>query len=130
MLGRYTAYFNDFNLFCRPVWARGCTTVQYNFANCQRLVGTAGRLPQIVVTGRMMGYYHLPDRQPLQLKNFSAEPPCSLDPETKLSPEAAAFLQQYPRRDDTLLVGTSDNFSPNYFSRAFEDANVEVLQWT
>jgi len=76
----------------------------------------------IVVTGRMMGYYRLPDRQPLQFN--SADQPCPSDPEKKLSPEAAIFPKKYLRGSGALLLGAGDNFSPNYFSRAFEHVSV------
>lgn len=87
-------------------------------------------LPPIIVTARMMGYYRLPDRQPLQLKD--TEPPCPAEPKKNLSPEAVNFFEfldnKYPQRSDILLVGTGDNFSPNYFSRAFANVPANSTQ--
>ena len=81
---------------------------------------TAGKLPPIVVTGRMMGYYRLPDRQPLRAPRTFLRSHHARSTRRKTEPGSCKFLKQYLRRDDTLLVGAGDNFSPNYFSRAFE----------
>jgi hypothetical protein len=96
VLGRYTAYFNDFNLFCRPVWARGCTTVQYNFANCQRLVGTAGRLPQIVVTGRMMGYLPLAGSAAIATQELLCGATVLARPRDKTEPRSCSVSSTIP----------------------------------
>jgi len=90
-------------------------------------------------TGRLMGYFRVPDKQPFKVDaNNSADWPCPALPANDASPEAKIFLEQYPegktvvgdsqgsnsKLKPDVLVGMGDNFSPNYFSRAFFDADL------
>jgi 5'-nucleotidase, C-terminal domain len=84
---------------------------------------------KIFFTGRLMGYYRLPNEQPF------AGPPSGCPPTPSpddLSPDAWVFAHNYfadnfkDRLRDAVLVGTGDNFSPNYYSRVF---TKEPPQW-
>ena len=69
----------------------------------------------VLFTGKLMGYYRLPDKQSIQSND--CEPPGS---DAQPSRDAQVFIDNYEHRDpDTLLLGTGDNFSPNYYSRVF-----------
>src|SRR5579864_9356437 len=69
----------------------------------------------ILFTGKLMGYYRLPDKQSLQSNDCEAP-----GPGAQASRDAQVFIDNYAGRDpDTLLLGTGDNFSPNYYSRVF-----------
>lgn len=82
-------------------------------------------------TGRLMGYFRLPDKQTLKVSTDSSQNPCP-DSTADGSAEAKTFFDgadadqaaaaaggRKPDQPLHILVGMGDNFSPNYFSRAF-----------
>jgi hypothetical protein len=91
----------------------------------------------ILFTGKLMGYFRFPNHQSVQLGPEANGPYCT-DP-TKavrptdgteiqegeaLSPDAQVFIDTYGDghrgvSNDKVLVGTGDNFAPNYYSRIF-----------
>ena len=74
----------------------------------------------ILFTSKLMGYYRLPDRQGFVPP--SLETPCPLPGKNYelASRDAAVFMKRVENRDrGTVLVGTGDNFAPNYYARAF-----------
>jgi hypothetical protein len=75
------------------------------------------RSADIVFTGRLMGYYRLPDKQGFE---FKGDLPCVPEKE-KASPDAGTFFDNFPyqRNEHQIRVGMGDNFAPNYFGRAF-----------
>jgi hypothetical protein len=81
----------------------------------------------IYFTGKLMGYYRLPDRQ--DYGRVAASDPCP-DPHSKgnaPSRDAAVFFDKYEKRaQDTILVGTGDNFAPNYYSRVLENIGTQI----
>jgi hypothetical protein len=94
---------------------------------------------EVLFTGKLMGYYRLPDQQ--TFTTASPEKPCLPPPADKgkneidrperqrmfPSDDAQAFIDHYRGRDEaSLLVGTGDNFSPNYYSRVLMDAPTEA----
>jgi hypothetical protein len=73
------------------------------------------RSADIVFTGRLMGYYRLPDKQKFK---FAGDPCSDKEP---ASPDARTFFDNFPyqRNEHQIHVGMGDNFAPNYFGRAF-----------
>ncbi|HEV3220834.1 MAG TPA: 5'-nucleotidase C-terminal domain-containing protein [Candidatus Acidoferrales bacterium] len=101
-------------------------------------------LTTINFTGALFGYFRLPDKQLIgddevisKTKNidsknpmedfFCYDPTDPLNGPDKMSRDARIFIQHYQDKSkgDSLLLGTGDNFSPNYFSRAFFDGGNE-----
>lgn len=88
---------------------------------------------EVLYTGRLMGYFRVPD---LQLK--ADQPDCKNITNAR-APSASAmhFFEQRKRRPNAILVGTGDNFAPALEARTFEvhqpagiePANKEYYQW-
>jgi len=88
-------------------------------------VTTTSQTPELTInfTSKLMGYFRLPDHQPWAVTNAGH---CMPPPEQRLPPgqgltrqlshDAQVFTEKF-RSNNALLVGTGDNFSPNYFSR-------------
>ncbi len=78
---------------------------------------------EILFTGKLTGYYRLPDRQPFALVRSPSDPcsPPSGEPPSPDAPswDAEAFIRYRKDHADTILVGTGDNFAPNYYARVF-----------
>jgi hypothetical protein len=75
---------------------------------------------EILFTSKLMGYFRMPDHQPYQ--RTPSDPRC---PVTwgDASPDARIFIENFRNRPrNTLLVGTGDNFAPNYYSRVLHGA--------
>lgn len=86
----------------------------------------------ILFTSKLMGYYRLPDKQSFSV--LSSDSPCPLPSEDHpASRDARVFFQNFETHDaDTILVGTGDNFAPNYYSRVLEgrrDRPKELYDW-
>lgn len=77
---------------------------------------------EILFTGKLMGYYRLPNQQ--LFARSASDPPCTVPgPGHQESRDATVFIEKYRQRSlDTLLVGTGDNFAPNYYSRVLYGA--------
>lgn len=82
----------------------------------------------IVFTGKLMGYFRLPNQQPYHLSTSAihCEPPTE---GRLLSPDAQVFMDTLANPVKTppqhILVGMGDNFAPNYYSRIFKDVPQE-----
>ncbi len=90
---------------------------------------------RILFTGKLMGYYRLPDQQSInfvptgptnsgyclpptaETQEDAGAPSATVAP----SPDARVFIGAFKDSDRTLLVGTGDNFGPNYYSRILTD---------
>lgn len=102
----------------------GVYTVTATFDDTGRQVTAEFTLPplamsaNILLTGRLMGYYRLPDKQKFE---FATGDPTCVPDEKAASPDARTFFDnfQYDPNDHQIRVGMGDNFAPNYFGRAF-----------
>jgi hypothetical protein len=72
---------------------------------------------KILYTGRLFGYFRIPDRQPGQGQAAGQCPPVS----ENTSAEVTEFLKQAAKDPNTVLVGTGDNFAPSLLSRTLDD---------
>jgi hypothetical protein len=77
--------------------------------------------PSFLLTGKLFGYFRSPSRQ---TESDGADPqhPCPAAEtiefdKTIMSPDAAEFVRVIKDRSQSILLGTGDNFSPNYYSR-------------
>lgn len=97
---------------------------------------TTDRKPttQVLYSGRLMGYFRVPDQQPRDKTNG-----CIKDA-ANISDAARAFFDQRSKYPNAILVGTGDNFAPNMEARTFSNAspasgkeyettNKEHYQW-
>jgi hypothetical protein len=84
---------------------------------------------EILFTSKLMGYYRLPDQQ--SFSRSPSDPGCPIpdlhqleSPDPKdFSRDALVFIKQFKKRaPSTVLLGTGDNFAPNYFSRVLTGA--------
>lgn len=75
----------------------------------------------ILFTGRLMGYYRLPNRQ-----MFAGDTGCNAAKEA--SADAKLFFDTFPYKDGDhqIRLGVGDNFAPNYYSRAFANLSTEA----
>ena len=71
----------------------------------------------LLITGQLMGYYRVPNRQTLEHRNCEGDP--SLD--------ASVFFSRFGRSTqfgqspvNEIRLGMGDNFAPNYYSRSFD----------
>ncbi len=82
----------------------------------------------ILFTGRLMGYYRIPDRQKFEFANQEITDknkyPCAFD-KPGASPDARTFFDKFGSKPEEhqIRVGMGDNFAPNYFGRAFAEAD-------
>jgi hypothetical protein len=85
-----------------------------------------------------MGYYRLPNHR--ALTRSPSDPRCPVPTkEIAASPDAEVFIKNFRNRPtETVLVGTGDNFAPNYYSRVLKDEQQtavthppgkELYQW-
>src|SRR5437899_934157 len=116
------------------VIATDTATGQNETGNGQAVTG------EVLFTGKLMGYFRLPNQQ--SFDTASPDKPCPAPPDSKRnsmdrakqermypSDDAQAFISQYRDYRDysgSILVGTGDNFSPNYYSRVLVDAPTEA----
>jgi hypothetical protein len=90
----------------------------------------------ILFTGKLMGYFRFPNRQIVPDDSQGNGPHCANPSKAArptsgeiregevLSPDAQVFIDAYGLdgkgvSSNTVLVGTGDNFAPNYYSRVF-----------
>ena len=70
----------------------------------------------VFYTGRMMGYFRLPDQQGFDMKECPST--------DQMNPAArglyAVWLDRRGKNPERLLVGMGDNFAPDFFSRTFK----------
>jgi len=74
---------------------------------------SSGATTHILYTGKLLGYFRVPDRQPLNATGC----PALIDG----SQEARQFIDLRNRHRDAILVGTGDNFAPEFGARVFSD---------
>src|SRR5215212_4165153 len=73
---------------------------------------------QVIYTGKLLGYFRVPDRQ-----SVYAVKGCSAASDDKPSQEAIGFLKlRREHYEKAILVGTGDNFAPQFEARVFEPA--------
>ncbi|HEV2988264.1 MAG TPA: 5'-nucleotidase C-terminal domain-containing protein [Candidatus Angelobacter sp.] len=87
------------------------------------------RSADILFTGRLMGYYRMPDKQKFAFTNHKGkdtdeDPACVFD-KPGASPDARTFFDKFGSspNEHQIRVGMGDNFAPNYFGRAFAEAD-------
>lgn len=80
-----------------------------------------GSRPSFLFTGKLFGYFRLPDKQTLEDGSDPTNPCPSRDKissgEKQMSRDATVFMEIRRRNLTAILLGTGDNFSPNYYSR-------------
>ena len=70
---------------------------------------------QVIYTGKLLGYFRVPDRQ-----SFYAVSRCLTSNSDKPSEEAFGFLKlRHENYANAILVGTGDNFAPQFEARVF-----------
>ncbi|HEU0046598.1 MAG TPA: hypothetical protein VFQ43_03190, partial [Nitrososphaera sp.] len=81
----------------------------------------------LLFTGKLMGYFRVPDRQPGPGHKVDLANPCTFEDEKGQrlppSPDADILLNIRRQEPTKILLGMGDNFAPNYFSRAFENGD-------
>jgi hypothetical protein len=103
----------------------------------------------LLFTGKLMGYFRFPNHEPT-VKGMEWDRPHCTDPtnaflagkdteipEQALSADAQIFINAYGEKHhgvafEKVLVGTGDNFAPNYYSRVFSGTwppGKELYDW-
>lgn len=77
--------------------------------------------PSFLLTGKLFGYFRSPNKQ-TETDGIAPGHPCPeaetiQSNETVMSPDAVEFMKVAGKYNRSILLGTGDNFSPNYYSR-------------
>jgi len=103
----------------------------------------------LLFTGKLMGYFRFPNHEPAVMGTKWDKPHCTDPsnaflagkdgeiPEQALSADAQIFINAYGEKHhgvtiEKVLVGTGDNFAPNYYSRVFSGTwppGKELYDW-
>lgn len=80
-----------------------------------------GSNPSILFTGKLFGYFRLPNKQAFEdgkdPKNPCPSPARIASGDERMSVDAEVFMKIREDNRAALLLGTGDNFAPNYYSR-------------
>lgn len=88
-------------------------------ASAQQDTSTPQDSVRILYTGRLFGYFRIPDHQPRDVQVGTDGDVCNAQDQTNWSPAAHDFHERRQTKPDAILVGTGDNFAPEIEAREF-----------
>lgn len=110
-----------------PTWDQKVLTEEFSLPLSHSSV-------DILFTGKLMGYYRLPHQQQFNVnKTLPCTAPNSTDSEAVASPDADVFIKNFIESSNDnlssrILVGTGDNFAPNYYSRVLVNSPTHTSE--